>query len=45
MARKRAEKKKTMENEYADLQSLQSLKDNGQNQAFKEELESRGLAN
>ena len=46
MARKRAEKKKAMENEYADLSSLQSLKDSGGGglQAFKEELESRGLA-
>ena len=26
MAKKRAEKKKNLENEYADLQSLQSLK-------------------
>ena len=45
MARKRAEKKKNMENEYADLQSLQSLKDSGQNKEFKEELESRQLQN
>lgn len=47
MARKRAEKKKAMENEYADLSSLQSIKDSGGGgiQAFKEELESRGLAN
>jgi len=29
MARKRAEKKKAMEIEYADLSSLQSLKDSG----------------
>ena len=29
MAKKRAEKKKAMETELADLQSLQSLKDTG----------------
>ena len=45
MDRKRAEKKKGMEHELVDLQSLQSLKDSGQNQAFKEELESRSLPN
>ena len=30
MARKRAEKKKSMENELVDLQSLQSLRDANQ---------------
>ena len=45
MARKRAEKKKNMENEYADLQSLQSLKEAGDNKSFKDELQHRGLAN
>ena len=43
MARKRAEKKKTMENEYADLQSLQSLRDNGDNKSFKDELDNRNI--
>ena len=45
MARKRAEKKKNMENEYADLQSLQSLRDAGEIKSFKDEIESRGLQN
>ena len=43
MARKRAEKKRKMEEEYADLSSLQSLKDTGDTQSFKEELSSRGI--
>jgi len=45
MARKRAEKKRGMENEYADLQSLQSLRDAGDVKGFKDELEHRGLTN
>ena len=45
MARKRAEKKKNMENEYADLQSLSSLREAGDNKSFRDELEHRGLAN
>ena len=45
MAKKRAEKKKNLENEYADLQSLQSLKVPGQTAQFNEELTSRGLQN
>ena len=43
MARKRAEKKKKMEEEYADLSSLQSIKDSGDTQSFKEELATRGI--
>ncbi len=45
MARKRNEKKKAMEIELADLQSLSSLKDTNQNSLFKEEIQSRNLAN
>jgi len=45
MARKRAEKKKAMEIELADLQSLQSLRDTNQTLQFKEEIQSRNLAN
>lgn len=45
MARKRAEKKKNMENEYADLQSLQSLRDSGDNKSFRDELDNRNLQN
>ena len=44
MARKRAEKKKTMEIELADLQSLQSLIDNNDSQQFKEEIQARHFA-
>lgn len=44
MARKRAEKKKAMEIELADLQSLQTLRETGQSQAFKEEIQTRNLA-
>ena len=43
MARKRAEKKKNMENELADLQSLQSLREANQNSMFKEEILTRGF--
>ena len=43
MARKRAEKKKNMENELVDLQSLQILMDQDQKQAFKEEIQTRSL--
>jgi hypothetical protein len=43
MARKRLEKKKNMENELADLISLQSLREQNQNLAFKEELTTRGF--
>lgn len=41
MARKRAEKKKLLENELADLSSLESLKT--EKEAFKEELATRGF--
>ena len=43
--RERNEKKKAMEIEWADLQSLSSLKDTNQNALFKEEIQSRNLAN
>ncbi len=45
MQRKREEKKRKMEEELADLQSLESLREQNDMQGFKEELQQRDLSN
>jgi len=45
MQRKREEKKRKMEEELVDLQSLESLREQNDMQGFKEELQHRSLSN
>ena len=45
MQRKREEKKRKMEAELVDLQSLESLREQNDMQGFKEELQHRSLSN
>ncbi len=45
MQRKREDKKRKMEEELADLQSLESLRDQNDMTGFKEELKNRSLSN
>jgi len=45
MQRKREEKKRKMEDELADLQSLESLREQNDMQNFKEEIQHRGCNN
>ncbi|CDW79283.1 actin-related protein 5 [Stylonychia lemnae] len=44
MQRKRDEKKRKMEEELADLQSLESLREQNDLQGFKEEIQQRGIS-